>query len=142
MDESAALLMDNPCVLCSYSGFPVLNAELCEPQEGTGIPMATTNSRHTSPGSPAAIFRRSKQVRVTYWSLCSDQTAWLLLLLLFNFHSPSHTLSLSCSDLIPFIRRLNQPSAWPRHIRPYLTCGPSVCCGIAMACGLSACQPM
>ncbi|KAK2848067.1 hypothetical protein Q7C36_009749 [Tachysurus vachellii] len=52
---------EEPSVVYSYSGFPVLNAELCEPQEGTGIPMATTNSRHTSPGSPAAIFRRSKQ---------------------------------------------------------------------------------
>ncbi|XP_058244567.1 C-myc promoter-binding protein isoform X1 [Hemibagrus wyckioides] len=52
---------EEPSILYSYSGFPVLNAELCEPQEGTGIPMATTNSRHTSPGSPAAIFRRSKQ---------------------------------------------------------------------------------
>ncbi|KAM9480967.1 C-myc promoter-binding protein isoform 2-T2 [Clarias gariepinus] len=52
---------EEPSILYSYSGFPVLNAELCEPQEGPGIPMVTTNSRHTSPGSPAAIFRRSKQ---------------------------------------------------------------------------------
>ncbi|TSX16999.1 C-myc promoter-binding protein [Bagarius yarrelli] len=52
---------EEPSILYSYSGFPVLNAELCEPQEGPGIPIATTNSRHTSPGSPAAIFRRSKQ---------------------------------------------------------------------------------
>lgn len=81
-------------MLCSYSGFPVLNAELCEPQEGPGIPMATSNSRHTSPGSPAAIFRRSKQVCVTYPFLYPDQRAWLLLHLLFNFLSPSHTLTL------------------------------------------------
>ncbi|XP_017322099.1 C-myc promoter-binding protein isoform X2 [Ictalurus punctatus] len=52
---------EEPSMLYSYSGFPVLNAELCEPQEGPGTPMATSNSRHTSPGSPAAIFRRSKQ---------------------------------------------------------------------------------
>ncbi|KAB5574891.1 hypothetical protein PHYPO_G00214330 [Pangasianodon hypophthalmus] len=52
---------EEPSILYSYSGFPVLNAELCEPQEGPGIPMTTSNSRHTSPGSPAAIFRRSKQ---------------------------------------------------------------------------------
>ncbi|KAI5098180.1 C-myc promoter-binding protein isoform X3 [Silurus meridionalis] len=52
---------EEPSILYSYSGFPVLNAELCEPQKGLDIPMATSNSRHTSPGSPAAIFRRSKQ---------------------------------------------------------------------------------
>ncbi|XP_053479014.1 C-myc promoter-binding protein [Ictalurus furcatus] len=52
---------EEPSMLYSYSGFPVLNAELCEPQEGPGTPMATSNSRHTSPGSPSAIFRRSKQ---------------------------------------------------------------------------------
>ncbi|KAL7871235.1 hypothetical protein SRHO_G00087320 [Serrasalmus rhombeus] len=52
---------EEPSMLYRYSGFPVLNTELCEPQEGLSIPMATSTSRHTSPGSPAAIFRRSKQ---------------------------------------------------------------------------------
>lgn len=102
MDESATLLMCNLCVFFSYSGFPVLNAELCVPQEGPGIHMATSNSRHTSPGSPAAIFRRSKQVCVTYPSLYPNQTAWLLLLLLFKIPlTQSYTLSLSFSDHIP-----------------------------------------
>ncbi|XP_034391270.1 C-myc promoter-binding protein isoform X1 [Cyclopterus lumpus] len=46
--------------LCySYSGFPVLNAELLEPLEGPNPPSAA--SRHSSPASPTAIFRRSKQ---------------------------------------------------------------------------------
>uniref|UniRef100_A0AAR2JW09 UDENN domain-containing protein n=1 Tax=Pygocentrus nattereri TaxID=42514 RepID=A0AAR2JW09_PYGNA len=52
---------EEPSMLYRYSGFPVLNTELCEPREGLSIPMATSTSRHTSPGSPAAIFRRSKQ---------------------------------------------------------------------------------
>uniref|UniRef100_A0A8B9JY56 DENN/MADD domain containing 4A n=1 Tax=Astyanax mexicanus TaxID=7994 RepID=A0A8B9JY56_ASTMX len=52
---------EEPSMLYSYGGFPVLNAELCEPQEYTSVPKATSAPRHTSPGSPAAIFRRSKQ---------------------------------------------------------------------------------
>ncbi|XP_029289942.1 C-myc promoter-binding protein isoform X1 [Cottoperca gobio] len=48
--------------LCySYSGFPVLNAELLEPLEGPNPPSAGMASRHSSPASPTAIFRRSKQ---------------------------------------------------------------------------------
>uniref|UniRef100_A0A8D3BUS6 DENN/MADD domain containing 4A n=1 Tax=Scophthalmus maximus TaxID=52904 RepID=A0A8D3BUS6_SCOMX len=48
--------------LCySYSGFPVLNAELLEPAEGQNPPSAGMASRHSSPASPTAIFRRSKQ---------------------------------------------------------------------------------
>jgi len=47
---------------CSYSGFPVLNVELLEPLEGQHPPSAGMASRHTSPASPTAIFRRSKQV--------------------------------------------------------------------------------
>uniref|UniRef100_A0A665WCH1 DENN/MADD domain containing 4A n=1 Tax=Echeneis naucrates TaxID=173247 RepID=A0A665WCH1_ECHNA len=48
--------------LCySYSGFPVLNAELLEPLEGQSPPSAGMASRHSSPASPTAIFRRSKQ---------------------------------------------------------------------------------
>uniref|UniRef100_A0A8C4GHE4 DENN/MADD domain containing 4A n=1 Tax=Dicentrarchus labrax TaxID=13489 RepID=A0A8C4GHE4_DICLA len=48
--------------LCySYSGFPVLNPELLEPLEGTNPPSAGMASRHSSPASPTAIFRRSKQ---------------------------------------------------------------------------------
>ncbi|XP_037623475.1 C-myc promoter-binding protein isoform X1 [Sebastes umbrosus] len=48
--------------LCySYSGFPVLNAELLEPLEGPNPPSAGMTSRHSSPASPTAIFRRSKQ---------------------------------------------------------------------------------
>ncbi|XP_069019414.1 C-myc promoter-binding protein [Embiotoca jacksoni] len=48
--------------LCySYSGFPVLNAELLEPLEGPNPSSAGTASRHSSPASPTAIFRRSKQ---------------------------------------------------------------------------------
>ncbi|KAK2842323.1 hypothetical protein Q5P01_012523 [Channa striata] len=48
--------------LCySYSGFPVLNPELLEPLEGQNPPSAGMASRHSSPASPTAIFRRSKQ---------------------------------------------------------------------------------
>uniref|UniRef100_UPI0037E80517 C-myc promoter-binding protein isoform X2 n=1 Tax=Semicossyphus pulcher TaxID=241346 RepID=UPI0037E80517 len=48
--------------LCySYSGFPVLNAELLEPLEGPNPSSAGMASRHSSPASPTAIFRRSKQ---------------------------------------------------------------------------------
>ncbi|XP_054631181.1 C-myc promoter-binding protein isoform X2 [Dunckerocampus dactyliophorus] len=48
--------------LCySYSGFPVLNTELLEPLEGPNPPSSGNASRHTSPASPTAIFRRSKQ---------------------------------------------------------------------------------
>uniref|UniRef100_A0AAY4D9H6 DENN/MADD domain containing 4A n=1 Tax=Denticeps clupeoides TaxID=299321 RepID=A0AAY4D9H6_9TELE len=45
----------------SYAGFPVLRAELCQPQEVAHISMATLSMKHSSPTSPAAIFRRSKQ---------------------------------------------------------------------------------
>uniref|UniRef100_A0A4W6DJT4 DENN/MADD domain containing 4A n=1 Tax=Lates calcarifer TaxID=8187 RepID=A0A4W6DJT4_LATCA len=45
----------------SYSGFPVLNADLLEPLEGQNPPSAGMASRHSSPASPTAIFRRSKQ---------------------------------------------------------------------------------
>ncbi|XP_047452080.1 C-myc promoter-binding protein isoform X2 [Mugil cephalus] len=45
----------------SYSGFPVLNAELLEPLEGPNPSSASIASRHSSPASPTAIFRRSKQ---------------------------------------------------------------------------------
>ncbi|XP_051952689.1 C-myc promoter-binding protein isoform X1 [Xyrauchen texanus] len=48
-------------VVYSYSGFPVLNAQLCELQDGPRIPKATSAVRHNSPISPAAIFRRSQQ---------------------------------------------------------------------------------
>uniref|UniRef100_A0AAX7TQB6 DENN/MADD domain containing 4A n=1 Tax=Astatotilapia calliptera TaxID=8154 RepID=A0AAX7TQB6_ASTCA len=48
--------------LCySYSAFPVLNAELLEPLEGASPSSAGIASRHSSPASPTAIFRRSKQ---------------------------------------------------------------------------------
>ncbi|KAG7523022.1 hypothetical protein JOB18_036756 [Solea senegalensis] len=48
--------------LCySYSSFPVLNAELLEPLEGQNPSSASMTSRHSSPASPTAIFRRSKQ---------------------------------------------------------------------------------
>uniref|UniRef100_A0A3Q3LIZ4 DENN/MADD domain containing 4A n=1 Tax=Mastacembelus armatus TaxID=205130 RepID=A0A3Q3LIZ4_9TELE len=48
--------------LCySYSGFPVLNAELLEPLEGQNPSSLGMASRHSSPASPTAIFRRSKQ---------------------------------------------------------------------------------
>ncbi|KAM9854063.1 C-myc promoter-binding protein [Aulostomus maculatus] len=48
--------------LCySYSGFPVLNSELLELLEGPNLPSAVMASRHSSPASPTAIFRRSKQ---------------------------------------------------------------------------------
>ncbi|XP_062860223.1 C-myc promoter-binding protein isoform X2 [Trichomycterus rosablanca] len=52
---------EEPSMVYSYVGFPVLNTELCELQEGPQIPMTNSAPRHTSPGSPAAIFRRSKQ---------------------------------------------------------------------------------
>uniref|UniRef100_A0A674MMB9 DENN/MADD domain containing 4A n=1 Tax=Takifugu rubripes TaxID=31033 RepID=A0A674MMB9_TAKRU len=45
----------------SYSGFPVLNAELLKPLEGADPSSAGTTSRHSSPASPVAICRRSKQ---------------------------------------------------------------------------------
>ncbi|XP_056137152.1 C-myc promoter-binding protein [Lampris incognitus] len=48
--------------LCySYSGFPVLNAKLLEPLLGPNPPSASMAPRHSSPASPTAIFRRSKQ---------------------------------------------------------------------------------
>ncbi|CAJ1056621.1 C-myc promoter-binding protein [Xyrichtys novacula] len=48
--------------LCySYSGFPVLKAELLEPLEGPNPSSGGMASRHSSPASPTAIFRRSKQ---------------------------------------------------------------------------------
>ncbi|XP_061138501.1 C-myc promoter-binding protein isoform X1 [Syngnathus typhle] len=48
--------------LCySYVGFPVLNSQLLQPPEGANPPSAATASRHCSPSSPTAIFRRSKQ---------------------------------------------------------------------------------
>ncbi|KAM4618236.1 C-myc promoter-binding protein [Polymixia lowei] len=49
--------------LCySYSGFPVLNAEFLKPLEGPNPgPSAGMAPRHSSPASPTAIFRRSKQ---------------------------------------------------------------------------------
>uniref|UniRef100_A0A1A8DDK0 DENN/MADD domain containing 4A n=1 Tax=Nothobranchius kadleci TaxID=1051664 RepID=A0A1A8DDK0_NOTKA len=48
--------------LCySYSGFPVLMSELLEPMEGLNPLSAGIASRHSSPASPTAIFRRSKQ---------------------------------------------------------------------------------
>ncbi|CAN9499351.1 unnamed protein product [Ophioblennius macclurei] len=48
--------------LCySYSAFPVLNPELLEPLEGANPLSAGAASRHSSPASPTAIFRRSKQ---------------------------------------------------------------------------------
>ncbi|XP_026086364.1 C-myc promoter-binding protein-like isoform X1 [Carassius auratus] len=45
----------------SYSGFPVLNTQLCELQDGPRVPEATSALRQISPISPAAIFRRSQQ---------------------------------------------------------------------------------
>ncbi|XP_052387537.1 C-myc promoter-binding protein isoform X2 [Carassius gibelio] len=45
----------------SYSGFPVLNTQLCELQDGPRVPEATSAVRQISPISPAAIFRRSQQ---------------------------------------------------------------------------------
>ncbi|CAG5957958.1 unnamed protein product, partial [Menidia menidia] len=48
--------------LCySYSGFPVLSPTLLEPLEGPNLSSTSTASRHSSPASPTAIFRRSKQ---------------------------------------------------------------------------------
>ncbi|KAM8860547.1 C-myc promoter-binding protein isoform 2-T2 [Synchiropus picturatus] len=48
--------------LCySYAGFPVLSPELLEPLEGPNTPSSNLTSRHSSPASPTAIFRRSKQ---------------------------------------------------------------------------------
>ncbi|XP_052008438.1 C-myc promoter-binding protein-like isoform X2 [Xyrauchen texanus] len=48
-------------VVYSYIGFPVLNAQLCELQDGSRVPKASSAVRHISPISPAAIFRRSQQ---------------------------------------------------------------------------------
>ncbi|KAM4573106.1 C-myc promoter-binding protein isoform 1-T1 [Odontesthes bonariensis] len=48
--------------LCySYSGFPVLSAEHLEPLKGPNPSSTGITSRHSSPVSPTAIFRRSKQ---------------------------------------------------------------------------------
>ncbi|KAK7152076.1 hypothetical protein R3I94_008420 [Phoxinus phoxinus] len=52
---------EEPHVVHSYSGFPVLNTQLCELQDGPRVPKATSAVRHISPISPAAIFRRSQQ---------------------------------------------------------------------------------
>uniref|UniRef100_A0A8C1WZ88 DENN/MADD domain containing 4A n=1 Tax=Cyprinus carpio TaxID=7962 RepID=A0A8C1WZ88_CYPCA len=52
---------EEPPMIYSYSGFPVLNAQLCELQDGPRVPKATSAMRHISPISPAAIFRRSQQ---------------------------------------------------------------------------------
>uniref|UniRef100_A0A8C1BE87 DENN/MADD domain containing 4A n=1 Tax=Cyprinus carpio carpio TaxID=630221 RepID=A0A8C1BE87_CYPCA len=52
---------EEPPMVYSYSGFPVLNAQLCELQDGPRVPKATSAMRHISPISPAAIFRRSQQ---------------------------------------------------------------------------------
>lgn len=52
--------------LCSYSGFPVLNVRLFELQDGPRVPTAPSVLRHISPISPAAIFRRSQQVCLSY----------------------------------------------------------------------------
>lgn len=52
---------EEPPVVHSYSGFPVLNTQLCELQDGPRVPKATSAARHISPISPAAIFRRSQQ---------------------------------------------------------------------------------
>ncbi|KAG7999459.1 C-myc promoter-binding protein, partial [Nibea albiflora] len=73
-DKDASLAFFDECVdkcssfqavranlLCIYSGFPVLNAELLEPLEGPNPPSAGMATRHSSPASPTAIFRRSKQ---------------------------------------------------------------------------------
>lgn len=54
---------ESECVsFCSYSEFPVLNAELLQSLEGPKPPSAGMAPRHSSPASPTAIFRRSKQV--------------------------------------------------------------------------------
>lgn len=55
---------------CSYSGFPVLNAELLKPLEGADPSSAGMASRHSSPASPLAICRRSKQVS------CANNNTW------------------------------------------------------------------
>ncbi|XP_056109999.1 C-myc promoter-binding protein isoform X2 [Rhinichthys klamathensis goyatoka] len=52
---------EEPPMVHSYSGFPVLNTQLCELQDGPRVPKATSAVRHISPISPAAIFRRSQQ---------------------------------------------------------------------------------
>ncbi|XP_039548041.1 C-myc promoter-binding protein isoform X3 [Pimephales promelas] len=52
---------EEPPMVHSYSGFPVLNTQLCELQDGPRVPKATSAMRHISPISPAAIFRRSQQ---------------------------------------------------------------------------------
>uniref|UniRef100_A0A8C2G887 DENN/MADD domain containing 4A n=1 Tax=Cyprinus carpio TaxID=7962 RepID=A0A8C2G887_CYPCA len=54
---------EEPPMVYSYSGFPVLNAQLCELQDGPRVPKATSAVRHISPISPAAIFRRSQQIK-------------------------------------------------------------------------------
>ncbi|XP_063053497.1 C-myc promoter-binding protein isoform X2 [Engraulis encrasicolus] len=56
-----ALEGEEPNAHYSYAGFPVLSSELCQSQEGQNIAMATSATRHASPTSPAAMFRRSKQ---------------------------------------------------------------------------------
>uniref|UniRef100_A0A3B5MTA2 DENN/MADD domain containing 4A n=1 Tax=Xiphophorus couchianus TaxID=32473 RepID=A0A3B5MTA2_9TELE len=48
--------------LCySYSGFPVLRSDLLETMEGPNSNSAGIAPRHSTPASPTAIFRRSKQ---------------------------------------------------------------------------------
>nr|AUH27392.1 DENN domain containing protein 4A [Gobiocypris rarus] len=52
---------EEPPTVYSYSGFPALNTQLCELQDGPRVPKVTSAVRHISPISPAAIFRRSQQ---------------------------------------------------------------------------------
>ncbi|XP_056622960.1 C-myc promoter-binding protein isoform X3 [Triplophysa dalaica] len=52
---------EEPPLVYSYSGFPVLNIRLFELQDGPRVPTAPSVLRHISPISPAAIFRRSQQ---------------------------------------------------------------------------------
>lgn len=56
------LYLSDEMSFCSYSGFPVLNAELLEPLQGSNPPSTGMAPRHSSPASPNAICRRSKQV--------------------------------------------------------------------------------
>lgn len=121
-------VLTSNCVflLCSYSGFPVLNIRLFELQDGPRVPTAPSVLRHISPISPAAIFRRSQQVSLSYNNPIKSHPTITLL-------KPPSYLSSSLR------RRSNQPRRWLRPTPPSLRCGLSVFSGTATACGSSPC---
>lgn len=78
--------------VCSYSAFPVLQSELLELLEGSNPTAPGAASRHSSPASPTAIFRRSKQVSCSRRMNDSPQ---------FTQHMNAH--QLTCGHVVVFL---------------------------------------